>query len=109
MYKEESMNEYPKWVHGVTPGTNYKARVIRTRHVNSVSAIEVTGGKYRGATLNGVFEVADGAAKLPGRILVRCAWFGVTPQTTYPQLDVSLATLKKLANYSGPVADNIGT
>lgn len=104
------MNEYPNWDHGVTPNTNNKAKIIRTRHVHSVSAIEVTGGKYRGATLDGVFEVVSSdAAKLPGRILVRCAWFGVTPPTTYPQLDVSSASIKKLPNYSGIVADNIGT
>lgn len=103
------MNEYQNWEHGITPNINGKAKVIRTRHVKNVSAIEVKGGKYRGATLDGVFELVSGeTAKLRGRKLIRCAWFEVTPPTTYPQLDVSSATLKELANYSGIVADNIG-
>jgi hypothetical protein len=95
------MNEYPDWVLEVTPHTNEKATVKSTRTVSGVYAIDVVGGKYRGATLNGIFEVVNSTtATLPGRILVRCSWFGVTPPTTYPQLDVKNATVKHVPNYT---------
>ncbi len=104
------MNEYLNWIDGVTPNTNEKAVVTRMRSVNGVHAIEVVGGQYRGATLNGFFELVNPpAVKLPGRVLVRCAWFGVTPSTTYPQLDISNAKVIQRSNYSGQVADDIST
>lgn len=102
------MNEYPDWDDDNTPHTDDKAKVNKTRAVTNVNAIEVRGGKYRGATLDGVFELVNPpAAKLPGRVLVRCSWFGVTPPTTYPQLDISGATVINKPNYSGQVVDDI--
>ncbi len=102
------MNEYPDWDGDKTPHTNDKAEVTKTRAATNIDAIEVRGGKYRGATLDGVFELVNPpTAKPPGRVLVRCSWFGVTPPTTYPQLDISGATVIKKLNYSGQVVDDI--
>lgn len=104
------MNEFPNWVDGVTPHTNEHATVKSTRAISGVHAINVVGGKYRGATLNGIFELVNPpTAKLAGRVLVRCSWFGVTPPTTYPQLDITNATVKHIANYTGQVVHDIGT
>jgi hypothetical protein len=44
------MNEYPDWDDDKTPHTDDKAKVTKTRAVKNVYAIEVSGGKYRGAT-----------------------------------------------------------
>ena len=102
------MNEYPDWDDDRTPHTNKKAKVKKTRAVTNVYAIKVSGGKYRGATLDGMFELVNPpTAKLPGRVLIRCSWFGVTPPTTYPQLDISSATVIHKSNYSGQVVDDI--
>lgn len=102
------MNEYPDWDDGRTPHTNDKAKVKKTRAVTNVYAIEVSDGKYRGATLDGMFELVNPpTAKLSGRVLIRCSWFGVTPPTTYPQLDISSATVKHKPSYSGQVVDDI--
>jgi hypothetical protein len=102
------MNEYPDWDKDKTPNTHKKARVTKTRNVADVYAIEVIGGKYRSATLDGFFELVDfPAAKLPGRVVVRCSWFGVTPPTTYPQLDISRATVSHKPNFTGKVVDDI--
>jgi hypothetical protein len=104
------MNEYPDWIKGKTPHTDKTAKVTKYRNVENKTVIVVSYGQYRNATLEGVFElVKPPATKLPGRILVRCSWFGVTPPTTYPQLDISKATKKQiLENYTGVVVDNIG-
>jgi hypothetical protein len=104
----KNMNEYLDWDSQKTPHTNDKARVIKTRNVTDVYAIEVIGGKYRAASLDGVFELVNPpTAKLPGRVLVRCSWFGVTPPTTYPQLDISSATVIQKPHYTGQVVDDI--
>lgn len=102
------MNEYPDWIDGVTPHTDTRAIITKTRNVNDVYAIEVEGGKYRNAELDGVFELVNPpTAKLPGRVLVRCSWFGVTPRTTYPQLDISAAKVTRIDNFTGEAADDI--
>ena len=102
------MNEYPDWDKDKTPHTHKKAKVTKRRNVTDVYAIEVTGAKYRSATLDGVFEVVDSpTAKLPGRVVVRCSWFGVTPPTTYPQLNISSATINHDPNFTGEVVDDI--
>lgn len=104
------MNEYPDWIKGKTPHTDKDAKPVKFRDVHKKTAIEVKGGSYRNALLDGIFELVNPPqAELPGRLLVRCAWFGVTPPTTYPQLDVSNATVKRIIeNYSGKVVDDIG-
>lgn len=103
------MNEYPDWIEGVTPRTDDKAKVTKCRHVRGVKALMVAGGRYREAKLDGVFEIVDGyEANLDGRILIRCAWFGVTPPQTYPQLSVDDAQVIMLPDYTGCVADDIG-
>jgi len=102
------MNEYSNWDSEKTPNTHQKAKVTKTRNVTDVYAIKVTGAKYRSATLDGVFELVNPpTAKLPGRVVIRCSWFGVTPPTTYPQLDISSATVIRKPNYTGEVADDI--
>lgn len=103
------MNEFPDWLDGVTPKTNINARVIATRSATDVNAIEIVGGKYRGATLSDIFELVNPpTAELPRRVPVRCSWFGVTPPNTYPKIDLSKATVKILRKYSGQVVHNIG-
>jgi len=102
-------DHYPNWKVGVTPDTAPNARVIACREVSGIDAIEVIGGKYRQALLNGVFELVNpSTSSLPGRVKVRCSWFGVTPPTTCPQIDISNADVKRLPNYTGKVVDNIG-
>lgn len=101
------MNEYPNW-DSKSPHTHEEAKVTKTRDVADVYAIKVTGAKYRLATLDGVFELVNPpTTELPGRVTVRCSWFGVTPPTTYPKLLISGATVIREPNYTGKVADDI--
>ena len=93
---------------GVAPDIAPNARVIKCRVVSGVDAIEVVGGKYRAALVNGVFELVNPPASLPGRVKVRCSWFEVTPPTTCPNIDISDAKVKRYPGYTGKVADNIG-
>ena len=106
------MCDYSNWILGVTPDTNPNAEVIDSRSVTGASVIEVVGGKYREARLNGVFELVDGIPRYHAgkkKMEVRCAWFGVRPRTRYPYLDISEAeVVRRDDNYSGEVANNIG-
>ena len=102
------MNEYPDWKDSVTPHTSKSATVTKYKHVQNADVIEVKNAKYRNATLSCKFHLArPPTAKLPGRLQIRCSWFGVTPPTTYPQLSLKGAKYKILQNYSGDVADDI--
>jgi len=102
------MNEYPDWNYGITPHTCNTASVRKWKNVKNADVIEVKNAKYRNATLHGFFLLAKPPiAKLPGRLQVRCSWFGVTPPTTYPQLNLAGATYTIHKNYSGQVADDI--
>ena len=88
-----------------------KAKVINTVYLENVRAIEVSGGRYRGATLDGVFEIVNEAPVSPaGKVKVKvcCSWFGVIPKTTYPNLDITNASTRIINNYTGEVVDNIG-
>lgn len=104
------MNEYPDWNKKTTPHTDKSAKPIKFREVKNKTVIEVKHGNYRGAMLNGIFELVNPPqAQLSGRLLVRCSWFGVTAPTTYPQLDISKSTHKLIIeNYTGKVVDDIG-
>jgi hypothetical protein len=41
------------------------------------------------------------------RVKVICAWFGVTPDTEYPGLDLRYAKYEFVPDYTGDVADNL--
>lgn len=101
------MNEYPNWIKGITPMTEERARVTKKRFAKNVKAVKVSGGEYRKAILNDIFEVADMNPRRKNRIVVKCSWFGVTPPNIYPQLDISNGRFQYLENYTGEVVDNI--
>jgi hypothetical protein len=102
------MNEYPDWNDGVTPHTHTHARITRYKNVKNADVIEVVNARYRNATLTGKFQLAKPpTAKLPGRLQIRCSWFGVTPRTTYPQLSIAGVKYKRISGYNGKVADDI--
>lgn len=71
---------------------------------------------YRNAPLSGIFELenqdryADPIEIKPkGKVLAKviCAWHGVVPPTTYPQLNLTSANYTVINNYTGEVVDNI--
>jgi len=107
-----NMKNYPNWKKGGTPDTDPNAKVIAKKKVDGVEAIKVVGGKYRGASLDGIFEVVkpsttDKNGKV--QIEVCCAWHGVKPPNNYPQLDITDADVKRLPNHTADdVVDNIG-
>jgi len=102
------MNEYPNWKDGKTPHTCKSATITKFKRVRNADILEVKNAKYRNATLSGKFLLAKPpTAKLPGRLQIRCSWFGVTPPTTYPQLSL-VGKTKVIKNYTGnDVADDI--
>lgn len=108
------MERYPKWK-ADTPHTDPNAKVSQLRFVQNVRAIRVENASYRNAPLTGVFELDDSknvdpvktqpAGKEKAKVV--CAWHGVTPRTSYPKLDLSIAKYEVLNNYTGEVVDNI--
>ncbi|MFZ5453998.1 MAG: hypothetical protein ACOZF2_19280 [Thermodesulfobacteriota bacterium] len=110
------METYEDWKQGITPNTNYSAKIRSVRNVSNVRVIEVEGAMYRGAYLKGIFELEnklkndDPVIAQPSgkrKVKVVCAWYGVKPPTTFPQLDITNAKYNIVENYSGEVADNI--
>ena len=110
------METYENWKQGITPHTDYNAKVRSFRKVSNVRAVEVEGAIYRGAYLKGIFEIEiqlkndDPVIIKPSgkrKIKVICAWYGVKPPTTFPQLDITNAKYNIIENYSGEVTDNI--
>lgn len=108
---------YPKWVQGVTPHTNRKAKINKHREVKNVRVVKVVNASYRGAMLTDTFELEDQISgndpvkDLPSgksKVTVICSWYEVKPPNTYPNIDLSSATYKIITGYSGLVADNIG-
>jgi hypothetical protein len=104
------MNNYQNWIKGKTPHTCKNATIKKLKSVKDAEVIEVQNAKYRNATLSGIF-LLDNTSKtvLPGRVKVNCSWFGVTPPTTYPQIDLTNAQSAVISNYTGNVADDIST
>jgi len=109
------MNEYPDWKDN-TPHTDSKATITKLRKVSKKRVIEVKGALYRSAMLSGIFELENQDSTkedikyLPSgkqRVKVICAWHGVTPKTTYPNLTINNASIKFVENYTGTVVDNI--
>ena len=109
------MNEYRDWKDN-TPHTDTKAKITKLRNVIKKRVIEVKGALYRNAIISGVFELENQSLRkedikyLPSgkqRVKVICAWHGVTPPTTYPQLTINDASIKIIENFTGTVADNI--
>lgn len=93
-----NMKNYPNWKKGETPDTDPKAIIINCKNVNGVEAIEVVGGKHRGASLDGIFEVVKpSTTNKNGKVQIEvcCAWYGVKPPTIYPQLDITDADVKR--------------
>ena len=109
------MKEYPIWTEE-TPHTDPKARIKRYRVVTCVRVIKVKNASYRSAPLNAVFELENQNKnehpidiKPSGKVVAKvvCAWHGVVPPTTYPQLNLTVANYTILDDYTGEVADNI--
>jgi hypothetical protein len=106
---------YPPWGDD-TPNTNPNAIVSRRRSVQKVRAIWVKNASYRSATFTDIFELADQNRTDPiemtpsgkRRVEVVCAWHGVKPPNTYPQLALMDGCYTILDGYTGEVADNIG-
>lgn len=103
------MCNYGSWDPDNTPNTCKQAKVTKLRQVSNADVIKVTGARYRSAVLDGIFELAKPYnSELPGRVKIRCGWFGVNPPTTEPQLLISTCTsCVRVPKYSGEVADNI--
>jgi hypothetical protein len=103
------MSDYPKWDVENTPHTCEQATVTKLRQVTGADVLKVTGAMYRGAVLDGIFELAKPySSELPGRVKIRCGWFGVNPPTTEPQLLISTCTsCVRISKYCGEVADDI--
>src|SRR5687768_13843642 len=108
------MRIYPDWTDG-TPRTHPNATISRYRTVRGTRVIRVKGASYRNAALSGIFEVENQFDRDPiqtkpsgkSKVKIVCAWFGVIPTTTYPQLDITDAKYTIIKSYSGQVADNI--
>ncbi len=108
------MERYPDWK-ADTPHTDSDARISQLRFAQNVRAIRVENASYRSAFLTGVFELDDNkntdpvkmqpAGKEKARVVF--SWHGVTPRTSYPKLDLSLAKYEVLNNYTGEVVDNV--
>jgi len=110
------MRKYPVWIEGETPHTDPKARIKHFREVTNVRAIKVENASYRNAPLSAVFELENQNKnehpidiKPSGKVVAKviCAWHGVVPPTTYPQLILTVADYTILDDYTGKVADNI--
>lgn len=105
---------YPDWMDD-TPNVDASAKISRSRRVANARVIRVENASYRRASLTGVLELEDQSGfdpietKPSGKRKVRviCAWHGVIPPTTYPQVDVTNAKCEILDHYTGQVADNI--
>jgi hypothetical protein len=109
------MGPYPSWNHGVTPRTDPAARVRKHRAVQHRHVIRVTNASYRSAVFDGVFDLEEQGGSDPIRVTpkgksyarVVCAWYGVTPDTEFPGIDLSSAEYELLADFSGDVVDDI--
>jgi hypothetical protein len=106
------------WQLGITPNTDPEAKPNKFRQVNYVRAIVLRNASYRKAIFDGIFElenqnIEDDPIKIVChgklKVKVKCAWHGVKPDNTYPNIDLTNARkFKILENYSGYVVDNIG-
>jgi hypothetical protein len=92
------------------------AQVCRFRSEKNVPAVRIKDGKYRLATVSGVFELYDSDVVDPVflykgtfRVKVMCAWLGHKPSQSCGRIEVEPRNVKVLENYTGDdVVDNIG-
>ena len=114
-----TLARYPDWgLH--SRNTDPSARVCRFRRVNDVRAVRVTGGSFRSAPADGVFELYEPELPDPvevkpsGKRLVKviCAWRGGKPNGSGIGASINLSApgsrAEVLEHYSGEVVDNIG-
>lgn len=95
------------------PGTYAKATINETKNVNDVYAIEVKNAFYRGATFNGIIELANGLDSIrkykgTDRANAKLAWFGRTLKKHNPFICLKNATVTLLPAYSGEVVAGLG-
>ena len=93
------------------PHTNPNAQPKSERRVVDVLAIRVELASIRGATVSGVFELADNPQPITIyngelRAEVKCLWYDRKPTTTWTHLLLS-KKWELIKNYSGEVVDNI--
>ncbi len=102
------MTSYGQW--NGHPHTNKRARPTRSRSVDGVRAIRVSGATYRGcAPVDDVFELVGEPKESRGvlKVEVRCSWHGVKPRTCFPHLIIKPGHFEIIASYSGEVVDDI--
>lgn len=112
-------DRYPDWTR---PGrcTDTTARVCRYRYVSLIRAVRISGGTYRKAPVDGVFELFEPSRKNPievqpagkRKVRVICASRGCKPngggRGVHVDVSNSASTIEVLEHYSGEVVDNIG-
>jgi hypothetical protein len=93
------------------PHTNSNAQQKSERRVVDVLAIRVESASIRGATVSGIFELADNPQPITIyngdlRAEVKCFWYNRKPTSTWMHLSLS-KKWELIRNYSGEVVDNI--
>jgi hypothetical protein len=90
------------------PCTKTTAAPTEFTHVANVTAIQVTNAKYRNSTINGVLQLANGkdSFQIHGTKLcakAKLAWFGMEFKKGFRLIELNMAQVKVLQNYTGNV------
>ncbi len=90
------------------PCTKPNAVPTELAHVTNVTAIEVANAKYRNSTINGVLQLANGkdSFQIHGSKLcakAKLAWFGMEFKKSFRLIELNMAQVKVLQNYTGNV------
>lgn len=90
------------------PYTKTNASPTEFAHVANATAIQVVNAKYRNSTINGVLELANGkdSFQIHGSKLcakAKLAWFGMEFKKGFRLIELNMAQVKVLQNYTGNV------
>ena len=102
----------PRWEDKHCPNICPTAKPASWQKVSKASVIEVKGAKYRLATFDGVFLLANSEEAVQqseqGRVKVLSCWFGHRLKSGAPiSLLVETKNFTVIPNYSGLVVSNI--
>jgi hypothetical protein len=95
------------------PHTHSTAVPTSMRYVLDSPSIRLVDGRIRGATVSGIFELANVAQYFDDfngnrRVQVKVGWFGAKPRTTWTHIILG-DEWELLPNFTGEVVHNIST
>lgn len=95
------------------PHTNPLAKPTSVRYVLDSPSIRLINGRIRGATVSGVFELANVPKQFDDfngnrRVQVKVGWFGAKPLTSWTHITLG-DEWELIPNFTGDVVHNIST